>query len=70
MGTISKRLEHANEVKQLKREREIRIAALTEAGYSVSEIAKTLDVSEGYVRNVIRELENGEIKGNRGVSKL
>lgn len=60
MGSINKRIERAEKVLQLKKEREIRIKALNESGFSNSEIAQALEVSEGYVRNVLKDLERGK----------
>ena len=58
MGVIGDRAEKTNKCKKKKMEMTIRIKALTESGYSVNEIAKVLNVSESYVRNVLKEIKN------------
>ena len=58
MGVIGDRVEKASICKKKKMEMVIRIRALTDSGYSVNEIAKVLNVSESYVRNVLKEIKN------------
>lgn len=58
MTTAQKRVKAAEEKLQKFNERKIRIKTLTEAGYSVTDIAKTVGVSEGFVRRVLKEEEN------------
>ena len=54
---MDKREEARIKKEQAKRERQIRIRTLHEAGYSNSEIAKTIGVSEGIVRNLLKKEE-------------
>ena len=52
---MGKRIEATTKKQQIKYERQIRAKALQEGGYSIGEIAKALDVSEGIVRNLLKE---------------
>ena len=52
---MDKKVEARIKKERAKRERQIRIHALHEAGYSDSEIAKTIGVSEGTVRNILQK---------------
>jgi transposase len=52
---MEKRIETLTKKQQIRYERKIRAKALHEGGYSISEIAKVLDVSEGTVRNLLEE---------------
>lgn len=58
MTTVQKRTRAAEEKMKLKNERKIRITTLDEAGYSVSDISKTVGVSESYVRKILKEKES------------
>lgn len=58
MTTVQKRTKAAEEKMKLKNERKIRITTLDEAGYSVSDISKTVGVSESYVRKILKEKES------------
>lgn len=50
-----KRVETANEKQKKRRELQIRAKALADSGYSHTEIASVLGVSEGTVRNILKE---------------
>lgn len=41
-------------------EQRIRARALTESGYSIPDVAKALGVSEGVVRNLLKEEQNND----------
>lgn len=58
MTTVQKRTKAAEEKMKLKNERKIRITTLDEAGYSVSDISKTVGVSESYVRKILKEKDS------------
>lgn len=58
MTTAQKRIKAAEEKMKLKNERKIRITTLYEAGYSVTDISKTVGVSESYVRKILKEKES------------
>lgn len=58
MTTIQKRVKALEEKQKLNNERKIRIKALTDSGYSVSDIAKTIGVSEAFVRRTLEENKN------------
>ena len=58
MTTVQKRTKAAEEKMKLKNERKIRITTLNEAGYSVSDISKTVGVSESYVRKILKEKDS------------
>lgn len=50
-----KRLKSAKSKEEKAWERKIRVKALMESGYSNAEIAKALGVSEGTIRNILKE---------------
>lgn len=50
-----KRVETADEKQKKRRELQIRARALADSGYSYTEIASVLGVSEGTVRNILKE---------------
>ena len=58
MITAQKRAKAADVKLKLHNERKIRIKALAEAGYSVSDIAKTVEVSEAFVKRTLKEEEH------------
>ncbi len=58
MTTAQKRIKAAEEKMKLKNERKIRITTLDEAGYSVTDISKTVGVSESYVRKILKEKDS------------
>lgn len=58
MTTAQKRIKAAEEKMKLKNERKIRITTLDEAGYSVTNISKTVGVSESYVRKILKEKDS------------
>lgn len=58
MTTVQKRTKAAEEKMKLKNERKIRITTLDEAGYSVTDISKTVGVSESYVRKILKEKDS------------
>lgn len=41
-------------------EQKIRARVLTESGYSIPDVAKALGVSEGVVRNLLKEEQNND----------
>lgn len=51
----NKRVETAGEKQKKRRELQIRAKALADSGYSHVEIASVLGVSEGTVRNILKE---------------
>ena len=51
----NKRVEAANEKQKKRRELQIRAKALVDSGYSHTEIASVLGVSEGTVHNILKE---------------
>ena len=55
MTKAKERIETANKKEQLRRERQIRASALKDAGYSVADISKTLGLSEGTIRYLLKE---------------
>lgn len=58
MTTAQKRVKAAEEKLKLANERKIRITTLDEAGYSVTDISKTVGVSESYVRKMLKEKDS------------
>lgn len=58
MTIDQKRIKAAEEKMKLKNERKIRITTLDEAGYSVTDISKTVGVSESYVRKILKEKDS------------
>ena len=63
MGKLCKRSE------QRKRELQIRAKALSENGYSDTEISTLLGISKGTLRNLLKENEDTEISALLGISK-
>ena len=58
MTTAQKRIKKKKKKMKLKNERKIRITTLDEAGYSVTDISKTVGVSESYVRKILKEKDS------------
>lgn len=58
MTTAQKRIKAAEEKLKLTNERKIRITTLDEAGYSITDISKTVGVSESYVRKTLKEKDS------------